>query len=172
MKKLIILFSLLLSVQLLIGQNINVKTIFPEQIEKGKEYTVNITINKSDITTFAQYKQKLPEGFSAKKNDSQTAIFSIKKQVVEFRWDNLPTDSIINISYIIIADTLINNFELQGAFSYVVNNQRGATKSAMQKYKLNDVKNIAIPEGKSVKNTVNDKNTETEENIYDFFNKE
>jgi len=169
MKKLTILFIFFLSVQLLMAQPIKVETNFPEQIEKNKEYTVNVTINKSDITTFAQYNQELPEGFSAQNKKNQTAIFSVKNRILEYRWENMPADTTINISYVIIADTLINNFEMQGAFSYVINNKRGATKSVIQKYDVNTHGNIAIVSGKNVKNTVNDKNTKIEENIFDFF---
>ncbi len=172
MKKLTILFILFLSVQLLIAQTIKVETNFPKQIEKNKEYTVNVTINKSDIRTFAQYKQQFPKGFSAKNSNSQTAIFSFKNQILEYCWENMPADTIINISYLIIADTLINNFEMQGAFSYVINNKRGITKTGMQKYDVNDHRNSAIISDKSVKNTVNDKNTKIEENIFNFFQEE
>jgi len=172
MRKITILFAIILSAQLLSAQTIKIETNFPEQIEKKKEYTVDVIITKSDISAFAQYKQQLPAGFSAKNVNSQTANFSYKNQVLEYCWEKLPSDTTITISYVIVADTLVNNFELQGIFSYLINNKRGVTNTEMQKYDINEQGNIAILSGKSIKNTVNDKNTKIEENIFDFFQEE
>ncbi len=172
MKKTIILFFFLVFSQLLIAQSLHLKSNFPNKIAKDKQYIIGVEIIKSDISAFAQYKQELPAGFTASCIESANANFSIENQIVSFTWNTLPADTIIHISYKIVANKFVNNFNMQGTFNYIVNNHRGVLKSELKQYEINKEKLAANATFKNNNTTVKDKKTTSEENIYNFFNSE
>lgn len=143
MKKLSIFISLLFFALIIQAQQIKIETQFPEKFEKGKEAVVNVLIYKSDMSGFAQYKQILPEGIKAIPQKNFGGEFSVKNQVLELTWNNLPaTDTLLIVSYKIKADSLNQDFSLYGAFFYQTNNKRGAIKSEVKKYSFSEGKTL------------------------------
>ena len=119
------------------SQEISINANFPAQIELRKNYTVEIIIKKSDLTSFAEYKQKFPVGFNVENNTSNSSIFSYEENLLTYSWNNLPQDSILKIKYT-ISTTKFNTeqFQFQGVFSYIVNNKRGAISTGNATYSV------------------------------------
>ena len=62
--KLLLLINFLgvLSVNLLVNGDVEVQMRAPGQVEAGEEMTVQVTLNKSDLRSFARFQQQLPGG--------------------------------------------------------------------------------------------------------------
>lgn len=87
---------------------------------------IEVIINKMDLQHFAEFKQTLPEGFSAIEANSGSADFSFKDQQVKFTWLRLPREPKITVSYKIqVSEHAKGKFKLPGQFIYIYKNQRG-----------------------------------------------
>lgn len=116
-----------------IGIDLNV----PAQIEAGNEIYVEITLDKSDFDSFARFQQEIPAGLTPIPVITANADFSFKDGKVKFIWLKLPSEQNITISYKLQVDQrLKGNFNLDGSFSYIANNERKTVKV--------DAKNIVI----------------------------
>lgn len=97
----------------------------PEQVEAGNEITVEVTLNKSDLESFARFQQEIPAGLTPVPVNTANADYSFKDQKVKFIWLKLPTEEEITVSYKLQVDQrLKGNFNLNGTFSYVADNER------------------------------------------------
>lgn len=97
----------------------------PRMVNAGEEFNVEITLKKSGIDGFARFQQELPVGLSAQEVVSPNASFEFEDQKVRFIWLNLPDDEEIKLSYRVrVNERLKGNFELQGLFSYIEDNER------------------------------------------------
>jgi len=106
----------------------------PDVIEAGSEITVNVTINKGNVSEFAEFRQDLPYGFTAMAVNSANANFSFRDQSVRLTWLRVPDDDEIVVTYKIVAnERLTGRVDLSGRFTYIDNNQR---KTAEQQPKL------------------------------------
>ena len=138
------------------SQEISVKANFPKKIELGKKYPVIITIKKSDLTSFAEYKQIFPTDFIVENNTSNSVNFSYINNLMTYSWNNLPHDSILTLKYTISTKKFnTENFNFQGVFSYIVSNKRGIvqTENIIYTLKKENKKQIAISK-KAVKSDV------------------
>ncbi|OQX99465.1 MAG: hypothetical protein B6I20_09920 [Bacteroidetes bacterium 4572_117] len=98
----------------------------PSKTYSGKQFTVEVTINKMSLKHFAEFKQKLPKGFTAIEKNSQSADFHFKDQYVKLIWLRLPRQSQFKISYEIVVDRSVRGtYNLPGQFTYIYDNQRG-----------------------------------------------
>lgn len=97
----------------------------PGQVEAGNEITVEVTLNKSDLESFARFQQEIPAGLTPVPVNTANADYSFKDQKVKFIWLKLPADEEITVSYKLQVDQrLKGNFDLNGTFSYVADNER------------------------------------------------
>ncbi len=111
------------------GYNTDVITItqtMPSSVIAGTEFTVELTITKGSITSFAKVQQELPPGFTATAIESQQANFSFNNQVVKFIWKSLPEESEFQLSYkvIVSANEVPGIKSIGGIFAYLENNER------------------------------------------------
>ena len=111
--------------QLIFTGDLTVTQKIPNSMTQGAGATVEITINKDDITGFAKIQQTLPEGFSAELIDTKGATFSFKENIVKFIWMSLPAENEITISYKIIPNAnTVGDFTLGGKFSFISESER------------------------------------------------
>jgi hypothetical protein len=115
------LLPVMISAQAKISVNVNM----PGKVEAGKEFDVNITIQKGSLEEFSRFQQELPAGLTATALNSGTADFSFDKQRLRFIWLKLPAQEEINISYkVMVNERLKGQFNVPGEFSYVEKDER------------------------------------------------
>lgn len=127
MARIIILFitSFWLGAINLFNGNVSVNMRVPEEVNAGKEFLVDITLNKSDVESFARFQQDLPQGLSVEVLQSSNADFRFEENKVKFVWLNLPEKEELNLIYKIkVNEKLKGKFNLTGKFSYISNNER------------------------------------------------
>ncbi len=106
---------------------IKINMIVPEEVVAGKEFNVNIEIEKGSLEEFSRFQQELPAGLTASANLSETADFSFVNQRVRFIWLKLPKKDVISIAYkVMVNERLKGQFDLKGEFSYVESDERKA----------------------------------------------
>jgi len=130
--KLLLLINFLgvLSVNLLVNGDVKVDMKAPGQVEAGKQMTVEVTLNKSDLSSFARFEQKLPGGLQAEVVDNGNGEFKFEDQSVKFIWLKLPQQEEITFSYRIkVNERLKGSFELGGTFSYIEDNKRHSSRA-------------------------------------------
>ena len=116
---------------------------FPSSVYSGDKFTVEITINKMSLKHFAEFRQKLPKGFTAVEKVSQSADFHFTNQFVKLVWLRLPRQAQFKVSYDIQVDAGVKGvFKLPGQFTYIYNNQRGNVY-------LNDLEVTVHPRGQA-----------------------
>lgn len=118
-------FLLLFAYQTIFEEDIRVEQDFPQYVNAGDTFTVEIQINKSDYLGFAKWQQELPQGFIASKLESQNATFSFKNNTVKLIWLSMPEKESFTISYrVSVAPEMSGVFELSGKYSFIVENER------------------------------------------------
>jgi len=116
---------------------------FPPSVYSGDRFTVEITINKMSLKHFAEFRQKLPKGFTAVEKVSQSADFHFSNQFVKLVWLRLPRQAQFKVSYDILVDASLKGiYKIPGQFTYIYNNQRGNVY-------LNDLEITVHPRGAS-----------------------
>lgn len=132
----------------------------PGQVEAGNEILVEISLDKSDFDSFARFQQEIPAGLTPVPVNTANADFSFKDQKVKFIWLKLPSEQKFTISYKLKVDQrLKGNFNLNGTFSYISNNERKSVSVSPQNIvitpsstinqnlivDINDFKNLVAP---------------------------
>jgi hypothetical protein len=105
--------------------NVSMTLEVPGQINAGNDLKVQITLNKSDITSFARFQMELPPGITASNGYSANADFTFKDQKVRLIWLKVPKDEVITFNFTIHCnDHLKGNFNIGGIFSYIQDNEK------------------------------------------------
>ncbi|HUW05283.1 MAG TPA: SPOR domain-containing protein [Williamwhitmania sp.] len=126
-KSLVLLLNMLglFLLNLLFSGSVSLNMVAPKEVNAGKEFEVEVTLDKGDVSSFARFQQDLPAGLSAQVVDASNADFSFKDQKVRFVWLRLPSQSTVTIRYKVkVNDRLTGNFKLNGKFSYIEDNER------------------------------------------------
>jgi hypothetical protein len=135
---LLINFLSVLSVNLVVDSDVKVDMRVPGQVEAGEQMTVNVTLDKADLRSFARFQQKLPGGLEAEVIEDGQAEFRFEDQAVKFIWLRLPAEDEISLSYrISINERLKGSFELEGDFSYIEDNQRKSVRAPSNSITIN-----------------------------------
>jgi hypothetical protein len=135
---LLINFLSVLSVNMLVDGNVKVDMSAPGQVGAGEEMTVQVTLNKSDLRSFARFQQQLPGGLEAEVVDDGNAQFRFEDQTVKFIWLRLPAEEEITISYKVkVHKRLKGTFELEGTFSYIDDNKRESVEAPLAPITIN-----------------------------------
>lgn len=139
------------------AQKLSVIEKIPQETAAGITFTIEIEINKYDLAAFAEFKQKLPEGFKATENFSEYANFNYSNNIVSFTWLRMPPDvSVLKVKYDVLIDPKIKSgvYQLPSYLTYQVQNMRGEIKLAnpkitVKKYgtSLTDINNKMIQFG-------------------------
>jgi len=126
-KSILLLFNMLgfFLLNLFFSGSVGLNMVAPKEVNAGKEFEVEVTLDKGDINSFARFQQDLPAGLSAQAIETSNAEFSFRDQKVRFVWLRLPDESSITIKYKIrVNDRLTGSFNLGGKFSYIEDNER------------------------------------------------
>jgi hypothetical protein len=123
-KSLVIAFNFLIVLVLSnIFGSVSITQNIPETVDAGQQFTVTVTIDKSNIGAFGRYQLVLPNGFEAKSKDSNGGAFSFSNQKLRIQWLTLPYDDRFTISFdIIVPATVSGDFELNSTFAYIKDN--------------------------------------------------
>ena len=133
--KIVLLINLFgaLAVNLMIPGQVSVDVHAPTEIEAGKEATIEVDLNKSDVRSFARFQHKLPGGLEPEVINDGNAEFRFENQTVKFIWLRLPQQEEISISYKVnVNKRLKGRFQLDGSFDYIDNNERKSVNAASQ----------------------------------------
>lgn len=123
-KALVLLFSLLttLFIDYIYTSEANIYAKFPSEVEAGKEFNVEITIEKGNLSEFGRFTQILPEGFTAK---SDYRYFNFEDNRIKVLWITLPAGNTFSFNYtILVPPTYTGDFQLTGQFAYVMDNEK------------------------------------------------
>jgi hypothetical protein len=83
-------------------------------------YKVEVVFFKNNILGFAKHTERIPEGFTAKEQNSTGASFSTNQSFVKFLWASLPDKEELRISYIIQqGSSPTTNPVVKGEFIYL-----------------------------------------------------
>lgn len=94
----------------------------PYLADQGKEYIVNLLINKGNKEKFAKIQESVPEGYTAESIETKDAIFTFKDQTVKLLWMNLPADPYFVVSYKLVpTEGVSEKPNMTGTFSYIEN---------------------------------------------------
>jgi len=109
----------------LFNGGVSVDMRVPEEINAGKEFLVDITLEKSDVESFARFQQELPQGMSVQVLQASDADYRFEDNKVKFVWLSLPAKEKISLMYKVkVNDRLKGKFALGGKFSYISQNTR------------------------------------------------
>lgn len=133
------IFSVVL-LNLFFGEDVTITQTAPETAAPGTEFTVTLTIDKGDISSFAKVQASLPEGFVAEEIDNAGASFTYSNNTLKFIWMTLPNDDSFTISYRIkVADDIApGTYDLAGKFAYIEENERKSVQITPHKVKVGD----------------------------------
>lgn len=126
-KSIMLLFNMLgfFLLNILFSGSVGLNMVAPKEVNAGKEFEVEVTLDKGDISSFARFQQDLPAGLSAQAVETSNGEFSFRDQKVRFVWLRLPVESTITIKYKVrVNDRLTGSFKLGGKFSYIEDNER------------------------------------------------
>jgi hypothetical protein len=90
------------------------------------DFTVEIVINKGNVSGFAKLLETIPAGFTATQGETQGASFSFTENEgkVKFVWVSMPTVPEFKISYkVSMAAGITGNKNFDGVFSYIENDE-------------------------------------------------
>jgi len=125
MKKLYTLFALLLFANLIIAQELTATQNFPSNVYPGKDFTIEVTVNKAGLTGFMKFAQELPEGYVASVIESKGGSFTYADNAAKIVWINPPSEAVFTISYKVTVPTnATGSVNLTGKISYILNNER------------------------------------------------
>ena len=109
--------------QLLFGDPVTVTAKIPDNVSPGKDFTVEVTVNKAQITGFAKLQLEIPAGFTASEADSKGGSFTASGTVVKIIWTSVPSDPIVVVKInLSVPASTSGDKQLQGKFSYIENN--------------------------------------------------
>lgn len=101
----------------------SVKTV--SNAAPGKDFTVEVTINKPGLTGFMKYFQELPANYSAVDVDSKGGNFNFADNGAKIIWISLPGTDQFTISYKVnVPAGATGSLPVGGKFSYMVGNDR------------------------------------------------
>jgi len=136
------------------GRVFVVRQFSPTTITPKTDTKVTLTIHKANITGFAKIEDSIPPGFTASPGDLNGASFTFVDTRAKFVWDNIPSDSVVAISYRIAAISNVPGTHIViGNFSYLDHNNPnsisiGSTvfnSSVTAGYDINKEKNASTP---------------------------
>lgn len=100
----------------------------PSKVEAGKEYNIDIIVNKENISGFAKLEIYLPVGIDLYPLESGNATLIKQGQLAKYIWIELPQKNIITLKANIKVDQRISGYkEIYGNFHYI----QGKNKSKL-----------------------------------------
>ena len=125
MKKIFILFSILLSSSLSTYAIEVSRTVFPNKIKKGEGAVISVTIKKQGEEGFAKLMEVIPEGFRAEEMNSANGNFISEGGQIRIIWLTMPDGDEFKAEYKLIYEGEDKgSFAVNGKFYFVKNEKR------------------------------------------------
>lgn len=107
------------------NNNLTTNMNVPSEVQAGKSFEVNISIDKGNIQNFARFQQKLPYGLEAQPISTDNAEFKFEDNEVKLIWLKLPEKKEVNVAYAIHVNNILKgDFNISGEFAYIKGNER------------------------------------------------
>jgi len=131
-------------------QNITVTMDAPDQVQAGEEMLVTLNLKKGSIESFSRFTQTLPYGLTAERISTANADFSFEEQRLRIIWLKLPPEDSLEVKYRIkVNPRLTGNFNLEGEFAFVEENQR-KTMPVTAGHVINIIPNPEVAENQRI----------------------
>jgi len=128
------------------GQDITATVKTVSSATPGKDFTVEITINKPGVNGFMKYFQDLPVGYVATDIDSKGGNFTFADNGAKVIWISPPSVDQFILSYKITVPTdAVGSIGIGGKISYVVGNERKSLDIENQVVSMDGKGGAAIP---------------------------
>lgn len=125
MKKFYSIFAILFFANIAIAQELTATQNFPSNVYPGKDFTIEVTVNKAGLTGFMKFAQELPEGYVASVIESKGGSFTYADNAAKIVWINPPSEAVFTISYkVTVPSNATGSVNLTGKISYILNNER------------------------------------------------
>lgn len=106
--------------------DISVQMVYPEKINPGEQFTLQLKVNKGSLSGAAVLQQYLPEGFTATAIETKGGKFTFENRCVKFSWKKLPEINSFIIAYYVRVDGNCSGVKiLTGELSYFENGAPG-----------------------------------------------
>lgn len=128
-------------------------------------YKVTLSIHKTDLSGFAKIEEHISRDYTAAAMETNDAVFNIVDNKIKFVWFDIPASNDITVSYELIPVTegATSDFEIDGEFSFLVNNETQSVKIADFTEEMLTDETTDQPVEPTVDEPVADKTEETEE---------
>ena len=118
------------------NNNVEIEVNTPSNVEIGKEFIVNVKLNKSNYSGIARLELEFPISVNATQIENSSAIFIKQANTVKFIWINLPKDDVVIVSFKVRVDYFTEeNIEVTAKYNYTSNNKL-KTVSTINKLKF------------------------------------
>lgn len=106
-------------------EDVDISHNIPDFLVAGSSYSVDVSIQKGDISGFAKFQMEVPDGINVKSVDAKNSSFTFSDGVVKNIWMTIPDDGEINLSYTFEVNA---NYQgtgtIQAQFVYIKDNER------------------------------------------------
>jgi len=93
-------------------------------IAPGTDANITLVIHKANVKGFAKIEDSIPPGYTATAQNTSGASFTFVDNMAKFVWGNIPSDSLITVSYKIRAGSETSGtHSISGNFSCIYNNE-------------------------------------------------
>ena len=109
--------------QLIFGDPVSVTAKIPDNIEAGKSFVMEVTVNKAQVNGFAKLQLEIPPGFVASEAESKGGSFSASGRIVKIIWTSVPAEAELLVKInIAVPASATGDLPIKGKFSYIENN--------------------------------------------------
>ncbi|MEO6903266.1 MAG: SPOR domain-containing protein [Bacteroidia bacterium] len=117
--------TLVASNAIIVAQDLTASQIVPNTVAAGSSFTVEIKVNRGNVSGFMKFYQELPKGFTATEIDSKGGSFSSLENGVKIVWIAPPKEISYSVSYKITVPADASGAKnLTAKYSYIKNNER------------------------------------------------
>lgn len=108
-------------------QAVRITHNIPKHLQVGKTYNINISIDKGDLVSYADFKQKLPKEWAIAEISETGNKQSLENNILKIQWLRLPENQKINIRYKlkIPEEAQTGKFSFYLNFSYIFYGRHG-----------------------------------------------
>ncbi len=110
---------------LFVGDGVSLSAKIPSSATPGKEFFIEVTIKKTNVSGFAKLQIDLPAGLTASEVESKGAAYTFENHHVKYIWTGLPNEEEITIKFAVQSHpAIVGTGQIIGKFSYIQNNTK------------------------------------------------
>ncbi|MCD4736135.1 MAG: outer membrane beta-barrel protein [Bacteroidales bacterium] len=96
----------------IIFERVDLEYIIPDNIESNSEFQMKFIVHKGQIDGFGELMQILPIGFNVTDTVIDDARFEFRNYTLNMYWDELPADSVFEITYNVEVEDVYGNLPI------------------------------------------------------------